>query len=94
MKKNKEIRTNKLLDRKMTIFYINISLFIIITILVLTKIINPLDDIVESFVIGIRNNNLTKMMINITNIGSAYSLIAVTTLLFFLIRDKRLYFSK
>ena len=83
---NKEIKFNK----KLIIPSITLSIFIIWTILVFTKIINPLDELVESFVIGIRNDNITKIMINMTNLGSAYSLIVISILLFFFIKNKKI----
>ena len=85
-KKNNNIK----LDKKYILPSITLSIFIIWTILVFTKIINPLDELVESFVIGIRNDNITKIMINMTNLGSAYSLIVISILLFFFIKNKKI----
>ena len=87
MEKNKKIN---LTDKKMVVLYICISLFVILTILVLTKIVNPLDSYMESFAIGIRNDKLTTLMNTITNIARAYSLIAISILLLFIIKDKRI----
>ena len=78
------------LDKKYILPSITLSIFIIWSILVLTKIINPLDELVESFIIGIRNDNITKIMINMTNLGSAYSLIVISILLFFFIKKKKI----
>lgn len=77
-------------DKKMIVLYICMFLFIILTILVLTGVINPLDSYMESLVIGIRNDKLTIAMTNITNIARAYSLIAITILLFFVIKNKKI----
>ena len=77
-------------DKKMIVLYICMFLFIILTILVLTGVINPLDSYMESIVIGIRNDKLTIAMTNITNIARAYSLIAITILLFFVIKNKKI----
>ena len=85
-KKNNNIK----LDKKYILPSITLSIFIIWTILVFTKIINPLDELVESFIIGIRNDNITKIMINMTNLGSAYSLIVISILLFFFIKNKKI----
>ena len=85
-KKNNNIK----LDKKYILPSITLSIFIIWSILVLTKIINPLDELVESFIIGIRNDNITKIMINMTNLGSAYSLIVISILLFFFIKNKKI----
>ena len=79
-------------DKKMIVLYICMFLFIILTILVLTGVINPLDSYMESLVIGIRNDKLTIAMTNITNIARAYSLIAITILLFFVIKNKKIPF--
>ena len=94
-KNNKEIKENNLKnidfkDKKMIILYICLGLFIILTITVLTKIISPIDSYMESLVIGIRNDKLTVIMTNITNIARAYSLIAISILLLFIIRDKKI----
>ena len=85
-KKNNNIK----LDKKYILPSITLSIFIIWTILVFTKIINPLDELVESFIIGIRNDNITKIMINMTNLGSAYSLIVISILLFFFIKNSKI----
>ena len=87
MEKKKEV-TGK--DKKMIIFYICASLFVILTIMVLTKVIDPLDSHMESMMIGIRNDGLTKFMTIITNIARAYSLIAISILLIFIIKDKKI----
>lgn len=84
-KNNNKIKFNK----KLILPSITLGIFLIWSILVLTKIINPLDQLMESFVIGIRNDNITKIMINMTNLGSAYSLIVISILLLFFIKNKR-----
>lgn len=82
---------NKSLNKKLLLSAIFAFLFILLTILVLTKVTDPIDLWVESFIIGIRNDNLTKIMQILTNIGSAYSLIVITILiiLFAIIKNKR-----
>ena len=72
------------------ILYIFIFIFIINSLLILTKQIDSLDNLVLSFMIGIRSDNLTKIMINITNIGSAYALIVISILLLCLIKNKKI----
>lgn len=84
--KNNIIKFNK----KLVLPSIVLGIFIIWSILVFTKIIDPLDQLIESFVIGIRNDNLTKIMINITNLGGAYSLIVISILLLFFIKNKKI----
>ena len=76
-------------NKKLILPSITLCMFIIWSILVFTRAINPLDELVESFVIGLRNDNLTKIMINITNLGGAYSLIVISILLFFFIKNKK-----
>ncbi len=76
--------------RNKIILYIFISIFILNTILILTGLIKPLDNLISSFIIGIRNDNLTKIMINFTNIGGAYSLIVISILLLFIIKNKKI----
>ena len=76
--------------RNKIILYISISIFILNTILILTGLIKPLDNLISSFIIGIRNDNLTKIMINFTNIGGAYSLIVISILLLFIIKNKKI----
>ena len=87
MKKNKLIDFT---DDKMIIGYICMFFFIVLTILVLTKAIMPLNDLITSFVISIRGDNMTKVMLTITNIARAYSLIVISILLLFFIKDKKI----
>ena len=81
---------NKIINKKNIICIISIILFIILSIMVLTGLIKPLDEHVESFIIGIRNDNLTNIMKTITNLGGAYVLIAISFLLFFIIKNKKI----
>lgn len=76
-------------DKKLIVLYICIFLFIVLTIMVMTKFIDPLDSYMESLLISIRSDNLTKVMTVITNIARAYSLIAISILLLFVIKDKK-----
>ncbi len=87
MKKEK-----KALNKKLLYGAISGILFIIFTILVLTKVTDSIDLAVESSMISIRNDTLTKIMTMITNIGGSYSLISITFLgiLIALIKQKRL----
>lgn len=89
MKQTKKAQKFKF-DKSMILPIISLGLFIILSILIFTNLINPLDELAESFRIGLRNDNLTKVMINMTNIGGAYCLIAISILLFFLIKNKKL----
>ena len=85
--KNNELKIPK--SKEMIRFYIAISLFIILAILTKTNIIKPLDDAIESFVIGIRNDKLTNIMIYITNISRAYFLISISIILLFILKNKK-----
>lgn len=86
MKKNKLIDFT---DDKLVIGYICIFFFIILTILVFTHTIMPLNDLITSFAISIRSDVMTKIMLTITNIARAYSLIVISILLLFFIKNKR-----
>lgn len=76
--------------KKKIIISIFSIIFIINTILIFTGLINSLDNIVSSSIISIRNDNLTKIMINFTNIGGAYSLVVISILLLCLIKNKKI----
>ena len=90
----KEIKNNKkkVINKNLVFSAICLSLFAILTILIVIDVTDPIDAAIESAIIGLRNNNLTKIMISITNIGSAYSLIVITILiiLFAIVKNKRL----
>lgn len=64
-------------------------LFIILTVLVCTNIIEPLDNATSSFIISIRSPELTNTMNIITNISGSYALIVFTTLFIILIKKKK-----
>ncbi len=79
------------LDKKSKILLIVFGLsFILLTVLVLTGVMRPIDDAITSYIIGIRNTKLTNKMINITNIGGAYSLIVISLLLLVLIKKRKI----
>lgn len=90
-KENKKVKKNiNLLSKKQkTICYICVILFVILTILVFTKVVNNFNVIIESFVIGLRTNKLTRVMKTISDIARAYSLISISILLLFIIRNKK-----
>ena len=92
MKQKKEIKNNIFSineNKKMIIFYIAIGLFILLTILTATDIIDPMDNVIESFVIGIRSERLTSIMMVITNLSRAYFLISVSVILLFILKNKK-----
>lgn len=86
MKKNiKHIKFNK-----QTIpLIISLISFIIWSLMVITSLVKPLDTAIEALIIEIRNEQLTKIITNLTNLGSAYCLIAISVLLLFLIKNKK-----
>lgn len=90
--KNEKIKRKKVLNKKLLFAAISFILFIILTILVLTKVTNNLDSSVESYIISIRSNSITNFMTIITNIGSSYALISLTILviLIAIIKQKKL----
>ena len=88
MKSNREIK-KKILNKKMVVLVVMLFLFIVLTILTKTHVIRPLDDMVESFVIGIRNDKLTNIMVVITNLSRAYFLISVSIILLFILKNKK-----
>ena len=82
MKEKKEVKKKKLKDpKRLIICGIATFLSIILMILIKLHVIAPLDAYVESLVIGIRSDNLTKVMTTITNISRAYSLICISIIL-------------
>ena len=83
------MKKKKIFSKKLIISAIFMSLFIILSITIFTGLFNLIDGYVESFFIGIRNDKLTKIMINITNIGGAYSLIVISILLLFFLKKKK-----
>lgn len=66
-----------------------VVLFIILTCLVCFDKVNGIDSYFQSLMINIRTNNLNNMMMMITNIGSSYTLIAISFLLLFLLKNKK-----
>ena len=80
---------NKVINKKLLYSAISFFIFIILTILVLTGVTNKIDLSIEAFIISIRNDNLTKVLTVITNIGSAYSLISLTFLISLIATIKR-----
>ena len=79
-----------LCDRKMIVFLICILLFTILSVFVFNNKTMNIDNSLMSYIIGFRNDSLTKKMINITNIGGGYSLIAISLLLLIFIKNKKI----
>ena len=77
-------------DRKILIFLICIFLFIVLSVLIFTGCTTKFDDIVTSFAIGIRNDSFVRKMKAITNLGGGYALVAISLLLFAIIKKKKI----
>lgn len=90
-KKNKS--DNKLLiinNKKYIISFISLLLFVILTYYIFNNKINYLDTSIQNSMINIRNDNLTNFITIITDLGSPYTLITITVLLFFINKNKRI----
>ena len=76
-------------DRKIIVFWIFITLFVILTIAVFNGFTHSIDQFIQSFIISIRNSHLTSFFTIITNMGGAYALLAISALLVLIKRDKK-----
>lgn len=86
----KKINFKNLKNKKILISLGVLSLlFIILTVLVCTNIIEPLDTATASYIIKIRTPELTNTMNIITNISGTYALLMFTTLFIILIKNKK-----
>lgn len=79
------------MNKKQNIITLSIALilFIILTIIVSINKIPSFDTQIQSFFLNIRNDNLTKIITFITNIGSASSLITLSLLILINIKNKK-----
>ena len=80
MKEKKKYKIKK--DKTFYGIIIVISLFIILTASVYFDWIDPIDNAVASFMLGLRSDKLTNIMTIITNIGSSYSLSCMSIIIF------------
>ena len=76
-------------DKRMVILGVCLVLFVLLTIATFTGIIRPIDEGMQSFILRIRNNHLTDIFTIITNLGGAYALLAITTLLVLIKKNKK-----
>ena len=76
-------------DFRMIILGICIGLFLVLSVLVFTGVMLPIDEAMQSFILKIRNDHLTNILTIITNLGGAYALLAITTLLVLIKRNKK-----
>lgn len=79
----------KKIDRKVIISIIFLILFLLITCIVFANKTAYIDELVHSYILDIRNNKLTNVMTIITNICSVYSLVAISFILFVIIKNKK-----
>lgn len=77
-------------NKKKIILITSAILFTIITYFIFSDKINNLDTLVHSYILGIRNKNLTSILLTITNISSAYALIVLSILLLIIIKEKKI----
>ena len=77
-------------NRKMIILTISLFLFICITYAIFNNKIINLDEKVHSYILSIRNDNLTSILTIITNISSAYALIVLSILILVIMKNKKI----
>lgn len=76
-------------NRKNIILIIALFLFIYITHAIFNDKITELDKLVHSHILNIRSESLTNILLTITNISSAYSLIVISIILIAIIKNKK-----
>ena len=76
-------------DKRMVILGVCLVLFVLLTIATFTGIIRPVDEGMQSFILKIRNDHLTDIFTIVTNLGGAYALLAITTLLVLIKKNKK-----
>lgn len=72
------------------ILIIVIILFILNTYLVISNKITTIDNLIHNYIISIRNPKLTSILLVITNISSAYALIAISIILLLSLKKKKI----
>ena len=86
----KKIKNLNFKDKKNIILFISLILFILLTYNIFNNKIAIIDSYIEGLILNIRNDKLTNTMTIITNISSAYSLIALSILLLLIIKNKKI----
>lgn len=86
----KKIKNLNFKDKKNIILFISLILFILLTYNIFNNKIAIIDSYIEGLILNIRNDKLTNTMTIITNISSAYSLIALSILLLLIIKKKKI----
>lgn len=77
-------------NKKSIILVISLLLFIFITYAIFNDKIISLDETVHSYILSIRNDNLTSILTTITNISSAYALIVLSILILVIMKNKKI----
>ena len=79
-------------ENKKTIIIVSIAslLFILLSTLLVTNKINNLDTITHSYILSIRNNTLTKIFTNFTNLANGSFLLAISVILLILMKNKKI----
>ena len=88
MKKTKKFIKNNL--KTIILVTITTLLFILLSYAVSSNKTNYIDALIHSYLIDIRNNNLTSILLFITNLGGATFLIILSTILFIIIKKKKI----
>ena len=77
-------------NKKEIIFLISIIiLFAIISVLVITEKFNTIDTLTYSYILNIRNDSITSFLKTITNLAGASFLLALSCLLFIILKNKK-----
>lgn len=69
--------------------FLTFILFIILTCLVCFDKVHAIDGYFQNMMLNIRTDKLNDVMVIVTNIGSSYTLIAISFLLLFLLKNKK-----
>lgn len=88
---NKKKIKKYLKEKRKTILLIVASiLFAFITYAIFSDKINYLDELVHSYILSIRNDNLTSILITITNLSGVYALTVLSVILLLVMKEKKI----
>lgn len=88
MKKFKNyIKNNK---KEFILLITTFLLFLLISILVITEKTINLDSLMHLYILNIRNNTLTSILSTLTNLGGATFLLALSCILFIVLKNKKI----
>ena len=88
--KDNEIIKYIITNKRNFILIGSILLFIYITYAIFNNKITELDELVHSYILNIRTNSLTNILLIITNISSAYALIVISIILLASMKNKQI----